>query len=277
MSLIRINKLRSTCQLAILLCGAIYSVLGFAENTQLPITTAEFPPFKYTDPASGKVVGFDTEIITNVLNRIGIDPIITVLPFKRSEHLARMGKFAAYYTFTKNPEREKHYYYSEPISAVQDFIFFRKDSDITWETYGDLEDYNLGYSAKYNYDQEFLNSIKYKHPIAPVQGNNEENLLSMLSSKRFDMIICEASVCAFLIKNNPVKFNNITFYEKPIGTPSYRAFYIAFSKNWPGAEKLSNDFNVTLREFAAQPDNPRKAIFEKYGAPCPIALFPECE
>ena len=49
---------------------------------ELPIVTAEFPPFKYEK--SGQIVGSDTEIIEQVFNRIGYAAKITVMPFKRA-------------------------------------------------------------------------------------------------------------------------------------------------------------------------------------------------
>ena len=252
---------------------------AFSENirfpTEISISTAEFPPFKFEDPNSGRIEGFDTEIITAVFESMGISVHITMLPFKRADRLTRQGNYAAYYSFTKNSDREKDYYFSDPISSVQDFIFFNKESYIKWETYNDLAEYHLGYTSKYNYDKAFLDAVKKKTPVT--HEKNEEFLLMLLSNKRFDMIICEASVCSFLIKNNPEKYGNIVYFEKPVGIPEPRPFYMGFSKKWPHAEILRDSFNMALKEYVAKPSNPRKTILEKYGVPCPTLLFPECK
>ncbi len=261
-----------------LLSFLIYSQNGFTENlhlpAELPIATAEFPPFKFVDSKTGQISGFDTEIITSVFKSMGTMPRITMLPFKRADRMTRQGKFAAYYTFTKNQDREKDYFLSDPISSVQDFIFFNKETNIKWKTYDDLADYRLGYSSKYNYDASFLNTIKRKSPIT--HDKNEEFLMTLLTHKRLDMIICEASVCSYLKKNNPEKFGNIVFFEKPVGIPEPRPFFMGFSKKWPNAEKLRNAFNKALKEYVKEPSNPRKKIFKRYGMPCPEVLFPEC-
>jgi len=244
-------------------------------TTILPISTAEFPPFKFKDPSSGKIIGFDTEIITEVFNSMGITPKIFMVPFKRADEKTREGQYAAYYTFTKNADREKYYYFSDPISAVQDFIFFKKSKKISWDKYEDLINYSLGYSSKYNYDKKFLSTVKEKYPI--LHENNEKHLLSLLVNNRFDMIICEVSVCSYLIKENPVEFGNIDYFKKPVGIPEPRAFYIGFSKKWVDAEKIRDEFNIALKKFVSKPNKPRKKIFDKYGAPCPDTLFSECK
>ncbi len=248
---------------------------SYMQSNSIPISTAEFPPFKYADNETGEIVGFDTEIITEVFKSMGLTIEISMMPFTRADILTRKGEYAAYYTFTKNADREKDYYFSEPISSVQDFIFFNKSLNISWEKYEDLKDYRLGYSLKYNYDDKFLNAINKKMSV--VYEKNEEYLLKLLKHDRFDMIICEASVCSYLIKKHPKQYADIVSFQKPIGTPEPRPFYIGFSKKWPGAIKLRDDFNIALKKFASDPAKPRKVIFEKYGAQCPPSIFPECE
>lgn len=241
---------------------------------ELPVATAEFPPFKFVDKGSQKITGSDTEIIAAVFKSIGIQPKISMLPFKRADKLTRDGKFAAYYTFTKNSKREKEYLFSDPISSVQDVLFKSKSLNLSWKKYADLANRSLGYSEQYNYDQDFLSAIKDKSPIA--SENPEEQLLTMLQGKRFDMIICEVSVCSYIILKNSKRFSAIDYFDRPIGIPEPRPFYLGFSKKWPNAEKLRDKFNVALKKWASQPSKPRRSIFKKYGAHCARQLFPEC-
>jgi len=266
------------CSLTLILLSLNSSFLfASRHNTHkiIPIATASFPPFKFKEKSTGKILGFDTEIINEVFKSMGYIPKIDMLPFIRADQKTRAGDYAAYYTFTKNTERQRDYYFSDPISSVQDFVFFKKSSNISWNTYSDLKDYSLGYSEEYNYDKEFLNVIKNKFPV--LTNNNELHLLNLLVNNRFDMIICEVSVCSYLIQKNPIQFKDIVSFNKPIGTLEPRAFYIGFSKKWPKSEQLRDRFNTALKDFVAKPNKPRKEIFEKYGAPCPKSLFPECK
>ncbi len=266
------------CLLTVLIFFFNSSVLFANEHKSpnvIPISTASFPPFKFRDQDTGKIIGFDTEIITEVFKSMNITPKITMLPFIRADRKTRAGEYAAYYTFTKNVDREKYYHFSDPISSVQDLLFFKKSTNISWSRYSDLSQYKLGYSEKYNYDKKFLDAIKNKFPV--LRENNEKHLLNLLVNNRVDMIICEASVCSYLIKKNPIKFKNVVSFKKPIGVPEPRAFYIGFSKKWSESKKLRDDFNVALKKYVSKSSKPRKTIFEKYGAPCPGVLFSECK
>jgi len=268
-------KICSFSILFILVNSTVLYAKKYNFPSTLPIATASFPPFKFRDQLTGKIVGFDTELVTEVFKGIGITPNIDMLPFKRADSKTRMAEYAAYYSFTKNKEREKYYYFSNAISSVQDFIFFNKSSNISWTIYEDLKNLKLGYSEKYNYDKNFLKTIKNKFPI--LHENNEFHLLSLLVNNRFDMIICEVSVCLYLIKQNPQKFKNVSYFNKPVGIQEPRAFYIGFSKKWPRAKEIRDAFNDSLNKFVSQKNKPRKALFQKYGAPCPKDLFLECK
>ena len=241
----------------------------------LPIATAEFPPFKYIDSATGKVIGSDTEIIRRVFQTMNIEVEIRNMPFKRADHDTRKGKYAAYYTFTKNQERETAYYFSDPISAVQDVLFKRKTSKIAWEKYEDLADYKLGYSSKYNYDKKFMASVKNKQATASSKA--EEQLLKKLAKGRVDMVICEVTVCSWILDQSPELKAKIDYIDRPVRNPPLNPFHIGFSKKWPNAKTLRDDFNTALKKFAAQPDKPRKKIMAKYSVVCPTSLFPDCK
>lgn len=241
---------------------------------ELPIVTGEFPPFSFKHPTTEKIIGFNTEIITEVFKSMGKTPNISFSVFKRAYISTKEGEYAAYFALTKNPQREKDFYFSDPISSVQDVIFKLKSEPITWETYKDLAHYTLGYSDKYNYDQIFLATIQKKDSMS---GDNPEyRLLKKLALRRIDIVICEISVCSYIIHHNLEELGSIDFINKPVGIPEPRPFHLVFSKNWPGSKKLRDDFNIALKKFVSRSDNPRKTLIEKYGASCSGILFPEC-
>ncbi|ARU54505.1 PAAT family ABC transporter substrate-binding protein [Oleiphilus messinensis] len=241
----------------------------------LPIATASFPPFKFQNPESGEIVGFDTEVVRRVFQSMGIEAEVSIMPFQRADILTRRGKYAAYYSFTKNPDREQHYYFSAPISSVQDVIFKKKTLPLQWLHYADLANYRLGFSQRYNYDPDFLSVMEDKVPV--VDDENEKQLLYLLTKERVDIAICEKSVCGFLINQNPVQFGGIDYYDKPIGQPSVRPFYVGFSKNWPNAEQLRDAFNVALAAWKRREGPAVKEIFEKYGVSCPSTVYQACK
>ncbi|GAH33930.1 unnamed protein product, partial [marine sediment metagenome] len=167
-------------------------------------------------------------------------------------------------TFTKNTKRKEFYLFSDPISTVKDVFYKIKHRNITWDTFDNLKNYSVGYSQGYNYDPVFLEAIKMKKFIAKAfvpLGTAELTHLKRLILGRTDLIICEVSLCQYLIKTNTPEFHNVDFINNPIG--KVRTFHIGFSKKWKGVVPLVKQFNMELTKFVAE--GKRKQIFKKYG------------
>ncbi|MBI9091944.1 MAG: amino acid ABC transporter substrate-binding protein [Desulfobacterium sp.] len=238
---------------------ALVSPIHAAEP--LPIGMENFPPFEFEK--EGKVVGVDTEIVALVLTRLGYIPDIRVLPWARAQKYAREGTIAAIYSITKNSEREKFYYFSDPINTVKDVFFKRRDHQISWKTLKDLKDYRIGISRGYNYAPVFMKALEEKlfSEIHLLSGDElERRQLIKLKKGRIDLCICEISVCKYLIQTHAPEFDMIDFIDVPIG--EIRPYYIAFSKLWPGAQALVTKFNAELKKVMAE--GRIKVILQKY-------------
>lgn len=239
-------------------CGSFV----YADERPLPIGVAEFPPFKYTS-ADGKVIGSDTEIVEQVIKRMGYRPDIQMQPWTRVQQSGERGEFAAIYSFTKTPEREQLYYFSDPINTVKDVFYKKKSTPLPWATFDDLGTMHLATSAGYNYAQIFKDAVAQKkfRSVHETFGAAPElvNLRNLLLG-RVDITICEVSVCQHLIKTHEPEFNEVDFAPLAIGP--VRNFYVGFSKKWPEAERLNREFNEELRKLVAS--GQRKKIFKKY-------------
>lgn len=228
----------------------------------LPIGVAEFPPYKYSAP-SGRVIGSDTEIVQQVFERMGLRIDIQMQPWKRVQAAGENGRFAAIYSLTKSPERERHYYFSDPINTVQDVFFKTKNLSFDWKGYEDLASMRIAVSSGYNYAPEFTEAIRQKKitEIFETSNRNPEMInLRNLTRGLVDLAICEINVCRYLIRNHPAEFDELEYLAKPVGPP--RTFHVAFSRKWPGAEQLTRQFNQELAKLVAE--GGRKKIFEKY-------------
>ncbi len=228
---------------------------------RLPVGASFFPPFEYME--NDKSVGANTEIIDAVLRRMGYDPDIAIHPWKRILVEGIAGKYAVIHSFTKTPEREKNFYFTEPLNFVQDVFFKRKDRDIQWEVLEDLSPFVVSASESYNYDESFNRAAKnHLFKINWVLGDRPEiTHLKLLEAGRVDIAICEISVCQFLIQHSLREFGEIDFISRPIGP--FRSFHAGFSKAWPGSEQLVVAFNVHLKAFIAS--GKRDEILNRYG------------
>ena len=252
----------------------LISLNSNSKPREVHLSTAEFPPFSFRDPDTEEVKGFNKDIIVDVFEDMGINPILHFLVFKRAYWDTKYGKFTGYFALTKTPERLKDFYFSDPISSVLNVLFKLKSKDISWDSYQDLADFKLGLTDQYYYDPYFLATIKSQEAISG--DNPEERLLKMLINKRVDMVICEISVCNYIVSKNKELRNKIDFINKPIGAPEPLYFHLTFSKKWPEAKQLRDDFNKALKTYVNRPEQPRKAAMEKYGAICPEKIFPDC-
>ncbi len=227
----------------------------------LPVSSAEFPPFEYTD-ATGQVMGTDTEIVAQVFKRMGYQAQIRIAPWSRVEEEGQLGTIAAIFSITKTAEREQHYYFSNPINNVKDVLYKQKSNPLNWATLDDLKPLRVGISAKYQYATFFMDAImNKKFAVEATFGASPEltNLRKLLAS-RFDVFICEVNVCQYLIRQAAPRFDTIDYMPQTVGP--VRHFHVAFSKKWPGALALSQKFNAELAQFIKE--GQRERIFEKY-------------
>ena len=216
------------------------------------------------------MVGSDTELVEAVVKQMGYDYEIRMLPWKRVEIEAGIGKIDMVYSITDIPSRAEHYFFSDPISVVGDTFFKRKKDHITFKKLEDLSRYRIGTSADYNYSPEFM-ALVANHTLSTeaVVGTAPElqNFLK-LTRGRIDLFICEKNVCNYYIRKHgaidPI-FNTLDYIDQSTG--GERLFRVGLPKGngIPGQDKKSarllEEFN---RAPKAIPKAQKTLIYDKY-------------
>jgi polar amino acid transport system substrate-binding protein len=244
--------------------------LAIASEKTLSVGACEFAPFEYSSP-EGKSIGADTEVIEQVLRRMGYNPEMKLLPWKRVETMGKNGHLAAVYSVIKNPEREKWFYFSDAINSSQTVFFKRKDNPLKWETFDDLKRFKVAISAGYAYPKVLTDAISQEKFAMVIETFGETpDLVNLknLQDGRTDLVVCDVSVGQYLILKHAPKLNGIDYSSKPIGAVVY--YYLAFSKKWPNAQLLTKEFNAELAKYKAA--GHQKKIFQKYGI-TPVGNF----
>ena len=111
---------------------------ALAEDRILPIGATAYPPFEYAS-RDGQTIGADTELIEQVLKRMGYVSEIRLQPWTRVESAGRRGDLAAIYSALKTTEREDYFYFSDPISASTTVFFKRKENALQWKSFDELK------------------------------------------------------------------------------------------------------------------------------------------
>ena len=235
---------------------------ALAADKALPIGATEYPPFEYVG-LNGKVVGADTEIIEQVIKRLGYTSEVRLQPWTRVMLAGKQGEIAAVYSALKNPEREEFFYFSDPISASTAVFFKRKEMPFQWKIFDELKSMRVATCAGYAYPKEFIEALRQKKFASVVEtfGDGAELVnLQHLKNKRVDLVITDVNVGQYLINKHNNEFDGIDYSPRVIG--SAESFYLAFSKRWPNSEQLVKEFNAELAKFVAAGE--QKKIFDKY-------------
>ena len=250
--------------MAVLLCVALVFFSGetLAADRILPIGATAYPPFEYAS-RDGQAIGADTELIEQVLKRMGYVSEIRLQPWTRVESAARRGDLAAIYSVLKNPEREAFFYFSDPVSVSTIVFFKRKEMPLQWQNFDELKALRVAACAGYAYPKEFVEAIQQKKFASVAETFGEEPELvnfRNLKNRRVDFVITDVNVGQYLISKHKDELDGIDYSPRVIG--SAENFYVAFSKKWPNSEQLVKEFNAELAKFVAT--GQRKKIYDKY-------------
>ncbi len=238
------------------LCSVLTALLPlpslvFADDRPvMQIVTSEYPPFEYSE--DGRIAGTDTKVIRQVVEAMGYEPRIELLPWIRAEAKARRGDADMVYSLTHSDARAAHYHFTDPINQVHDMFFALRDANIDWQTMDDLNDLRVGISASYSYAPEFMEWIE-RHPASVTQVSHEQpelTSLKMLVHRRIDLFICERSVCEYLLEKHVDEEPELSRVRSIPGiVGARRPFRAAFSRRNPEGEVLRDAFNQALRKL----------------------------
>jgi polar amino acid transport system substrate-binding protein len=228
---------RAILWMVVCLTGLCISASASA-RPRLYITTESSPPSAMM--GEGQIIGFATEKIRVVMDRVGIDYEIEILPWKRAYLLAQTQENTCVYSTTRVPERETMFKWVGPTHENDWTLFGRANRDYRITSIEDARRYRIG---AYNGD------VRSDALIA--QGFNVDTVQDKLSNPRkllvdrIDLWASSVRVGSALIAENgwtgqivPV----LTFKR----TELYLACHISVSNN------LIARMNAALRAMNAE-------------------------
>ncbi|MFZ6745452.1 substrate-binding periplasmic protein [Undibacterium sp. JH2W] len=111
-------------RLATLLFCMLASLDAMAEETPLRFYTEEYPPISFSQ--KGKAAGLGTEVVEEIMNRLGISAPIEVVPWARAYAHASTTPNVGLFVTTRTPEREKLFKWVGPVSATTAHFYTRR-------------------------------------------------------------------------------------------------------------------------------------------------------
>lgn len=231
----------------IFLCYLIQSSVGWTRT--LKFSTLEWPPY-LSESLPNK--GFGIKILNAAIStQMNATIKVDFLPWSRALDAVRnnqgyAGCLLAYYS----KERERQFYYSDPVISAPIHFIVRKDKKVRWENLEDLTNKRIGVVQDYVNSVELDRLISQKIIKADPALKDESNIEKLIHG-RIDMAVIDKNVFKYLMKATP-RFK--IYADQLIVDPKVlddKKLYVLFPKT-PEGKKMMQIFNRGLKKI-----NPR--------------------
>ena len=149
---------------------------------EMTVITEESPPFNFT--RKGKITGSSTEVVREILRRLGRPDNIRVLPWARSYNMLQNRPNVALFSTTRTPEREDQFYWIGPLFTVHFGFYAKKGSGLQLNSLEDAK--KVGSIATYKDDvkEQLLKSMGFTNLDS---SKSPASNLKKLMSDRVDL------------------------------------------------------------------------------------------
>lgn len=203
------------------------------------VSTGEWPPFT---SESMDEYGQTSSYLLKALKSQNVEAEFKWFPWKRAYlHALHHNSVDVSIPWLKNEDREKDFFYSNPLVAVDTVFFHLKGQEIKWDEYNDLKDLHILGTAGYSYSQDIDKGIKEKFFFYDVGVSDEVNLRKLLN-KRGHLFPCALQVCEYILKRqfSEEERARITYAPKVVSSVNY---YAIVSKKHPNARDILSAIN----------------------------------
>lgn len=189
---------------------------GFAEETIRLASGEGWPPFMSEEL---RHFGIIPRIVTEAFSLEGVKVQYVWVPWQRAYIKTSFGEYDGAPGWKKNPEREKLFYFSDPIIGERLVFFHLKSFKFDWNGIDDLKgiDMGIGFESGYSYGTELDNAIKSGKLMVQYASNDKLNFRKLLKG-RFQIFPAELQAGFHLIRKlfKPEEVKLITYHPKII-------------------------------------------------------------
>lgn len=170
---------------------------GTAPLAPLRLASGEWPPYT-GEHLPGN--GCDSQLISEVFARIGIQVEYTFLPWARGMLLSKSGALDGAIEWADTPEhRASHFVSSQSLSEQRWVFFHRKDTAISWQQLEDLSHLRVGLTIGYAYSDVFK-PLQAKYPAMFSEAASDLLNFKKLLHHRLDLVPLERGVGNYLLR-----------------------------------------------------------------------------
>lgn len=232
----------------------------------LRVCTNEWPP--YTLLEDGQVRGIDADLLTLVLDNLGITHEMTLEPWRRCLRKMRDGQLDILLDAFYNEERARQMLFpKEPMTETAMVLFYATARPHLVSSVNELAGLRVGTEPGYAYgDATFANGTHFIREDAPsLEANFGKLLLG-----RIDLVITDRAVGLYTARllgmQEAIDYNRQPLYSDRV--------YAAFSRK-PEVAALLPRFEAELKRLKASPAYAQ--ILQRYHQPVPAATAGQTE
>ena len=225
---------------------------GLAADSNLRLACNDFPPHKIEHPASDGLAGFDIDIVSEALKRIGQSAQVSFMPWKRALEMAERGTYDGLCSCSRTKEREAKLLFSDELGVVSVGLFARSEDALTGiSSVADLKGRKVATVGGYNLESELMNAG------AEVEAtSSDKNALDMLVAGNVDLLYgYELTTQHFIASDSR---SSAISYKQMKRNP----YYFCVSRAMPGADTTMQGFNRSLSEMTK--DGSIQRILDRY-------------
>lgn len=213
--------------------------VAVAPAQKITVVTEEYPPFNYSE--GGRITGFSTEVVEEVLKRARLEFDLGIYPWARAYQMAQEAPNVLIYSIGRNDKREALFQWVDVIAPYDVYLFRLKSrTDIKVTDMASLRRYKVG-AVRDDVRAQFLEAEGIKADLVTDDGVN----VKKLSGQRIDMFPIDELAMVALYKREGVDPNTLVKVMKLDRLSS--GLYMAFSRQTP--EDLVNRCRVALAEM----------------------------
>ncbi|HCY84877.1 MAG TPA: amino acid ABC transporter substrate-binding protein [Desulfobacteraceae bacterium] len=215
------------------------------------IMTEEYPPFNYTE--EGKLTGLSSEVMAELIKRMGHPDNIKVLPWARAYNFIQNKEGMILFSMTRTEQRESLFKWVGPV-AINKWVFFaKKGSGIQVASLDDARNVKKIGAYKDDAAEQFLKNEGFTNIESVVDDLSN---VKKLAAGRIDLWIVGELQGIFKAKSVA---GDAAAFEKVFDIKETQ-LYIAFSKTTP--DSVIAKWQAELDKMKA--DGTYDAILKKY-------------
>ncbi len=212
----------------------------------LHITNGEWAPYM---GARLPHFGVASRIVSAAFALQGSTVVYGFFPWQRALMLANTPEWQGGALWLRNAERERDFYYSDPVIDSDYTLFYLKDKPLAWQSVADLRPYRIGITNGYYYGPEFMAALDAGQLKVQSVPTDLQNLRKLLAG-RIDVVPLDRVVGLTLTQQAfsaqeaaRIRVDDKVLYSQPL--------YLIAPKSQPGSRAMLDEFNLGLHKLKA--------------------------